>query len=254
MTTRHEFEVRSEELAAASPSGWKHTGPWICAQRWEQVLSLHWPVSHETALRLVPAALELDTYNDQAYVSLLSLRMARVHLRDVIPIPDLSNFPELNVRTYVVHNGKPGVWFVSLDAPSHLNVWIGRHVFHLAYDSARMAMTDVDGLVTFSSNRGSGPARFSARYELGGGAAPAPQDSLESFLTERYCMYTVNHAGELLRADIEHLPWQLRPVDVALFENTTLQGDGLEHLGGPPSCALYADAVENVAWLPVRAT
>ena len=82
MTTRHEFEVRSEELAAASPSGWKHTGPWICAQRWEQVLSLHWPVSHETARRLVPAALELDTYDDQAYVSLLSLRMARVHLRE----------------------------------------------------------------------------------------------------------------------------------------------------------------------------
>ena len=128
-------QARAEQIAAEPPSGWTHTGPWVCAQRWEQLLFLHWPVPDATVARsLVPDEIEIDTHDGQAYVSVLALRMAKVHLRDMIPIPGLADFPELNVRTYVVHDGKPGVWFVSLDAPSHLNVWIGRHMFHLNYD------------------------------------------------------------------------------------------------------------------------
>ena len=252
MSDRHEFEARAERLGADSPSGWPHTGPWVCAQRWEQLLFLHWAVPVATARALVPDAVEIDTYGGHAFISVLSLRMARVHLRDVVPIPDLSDFPELNVRTYVVHDGKPGVWFVSLDAPSHINAWIGRHVFHLAYDPAHMRMTDIGGRIDFQSDRERGTARFAATYEPDGASAPAAAGSLEEFLAERYCMYTLDHEGELCRADIEHRPWMLQQVSVEVLENDVLEADGLPDLG-PPAHAMYADSLENVVWLPVRA-
>ncbi len=252
MTAGHDLAGRADQLAADAPSGWSHTGPWVCAQRWEQLLFLHWPVPMATARSLVPAAIDIDTYEGQAYVSVLSLRMARVHLRDLFPMPDLGDFPELNVRTYVVHDGKPGVWFVSIDAPSHLNTWIGRHVFHLAYDTAHMRMTDDGGHVDFTSDRERGTARFAATYELHGPAAPAAAGSLEEFLAERYCMYTLDHERQLRRADIEHQPWMLQPVTVDVHENSVLQGDGMPDLG-PPAHAMYAGALENVVWLPVRA-
>ncbi len=252
MSEHEEFVARSQQLAADSPSGWQHTGPWVCAQRWEQVLFLHWPVSVAEARSLIPpeADVEIDTYDGQAYVSVLSLRMARVHLRDLLPIPDLGDFPELNVRTYVVRDGKPGVWFVSLDVPSHLNAWIGRHVFHLAYDVAGMHMTDTGGHIDFVSDRERGTAQFSADYTAAAGAAPAAPGSLEQFLAERYCMYTLSHEQRLKRADIEHRPWQLRPVDVNVLQNTVLQGDHIT-VTGQPARAMYADWLENVVWLPV---
>ena len=40
-------------------------------------------------------------------------------------MPGISAFPELNVRTYVTLGGKPGVWFLSLDAANRLAVWAG---------------------------------------------------------------------------------------------------------------------------------
>ena len=153
MNEPDDLAQRAEQIAAEAPSGWTHTGPWVCAQRWEQLLFLHWPVPTAVAQALVPAEIEIDTHAGQAYVSVLALRMAKVHLRDMFPIPGLADFPELNVRTYVVHDGKPGVWFVSLDAPSHLNVWIGRHMFHLNYDVAHMRMTDTAGRIDFTCAR-----------------------------------------------------------------------------------------------------
>ena len=167
---------RAEQIAADAPSGWAHTGPWVCAQRWEQLLFLHWPVPTAVARALVPAEIEIDTHGGQAYVSVLALRMAKVHLRDMVPIPGLADFPELNVRTYVVHDGKPGVWFVSLDAPSHLNVWIGRHMFHLnvrrrahADDRHRRAHR-----LHVRTRAFDGPVRRHVRTEWTGGAGRCP--------------------------------------------------------------------------------
>ena len=252
MNERDDLAQRADQIAAEAPSGWTHTGPWVCAQRWEQLLFLHWPVPTAVARALVPAEIEIDTHNGQAYVSVLALRMDKVHLRDMFPIPGLADFPELNVRTYVVHDGKPGVWFVSLDAPSHLNVWIGRHMFHLNYDVAHMRMTDTAGRIDFTCARERSRGRFAATYEPSGPASPAAPGSVEEFLAERYCMYTTDHEGELRRADIEHRPWVLQPVTLDVTENTVLQADGMPDLG-PPAHAMYGDDLENVVWLPVRA-
>ncbi len=219
--------------------------PWICSQRWEQVLFLSWEVPVAVARDLVPAGLELDLYEDRAYVSLLPLKMAHVRLRDLPGMPHLTNFPELNLRTYVRHGDKPGVFFTSLDAPSALAVWIGRHVFHVRYDHADMSMAaDALGAVTFDSDRIDSPADFRATYQRKGPKRFAQEGSLEQFLCERYAMYGVHADGSLVRGDIHHAPWELRDVEVQIDNASVLVPTGVAG-DRPPDHVAYSDETKN---------
>jgi uncharacterized protein YqjF (DUF2071 family) len=244
--------ARAEAVIAATPEV-HHDMPWICAQRWEEVLFLSWEVPVDEVRALVPDGLELDLLDGRAYASLLPLKMAHVHLRGLPGIPDLSDFPELNLRTYVRRDDEPGVFFLSLDAPSEVAVLIGRHVFHVRYEHARMAM-DVgdDGRVTFDSARTDVDATFAATYRGTGPAGAASPGSLEAFLTERYAMYGVHPDGALVRGDIRHPAWQLRSVELDLQPGTVLAAGGLA-ITRPPDHVAFSDATDNVVWPMVRA-
>ena len=241
-------------IASAPPV--HHDLPWVCAQRWEQVLFLSWALPPEAVRPLVPDALELDLRDGHAYVSLLPLRMARVHLRDLPGMPELANFPELNLRAYVRHHGEPGVYFFSLDAPNALAVGIGRHVFHVRYDHARMSMrTDGDGTVRFRSHRrhvgADVTATFEASYRPTGPARPTEDGSIERFLCERYAMYGSHPDGTLVRGDIRHAPWLLRDVELELPDHGVVRAAGLP-IDRPPDHVAYSDATDNVVWPMVR--
>jgi uncharacterized protein DUF2071 len=84
---------------------------WVMAQSWHDLLFAHWPVDISALRKAVPSALAIDTYQGQAWLGVVPFRMSGVRLRGTPPVPWLSAFPELNVRTYVVAEGKPGVWF-----------------------------------------------------------------------------------------------------------------------------------------------
>jgi uncharacterized protein YqjF (DUF2071 family) len=229
-----------------------HHYPWVAAQRWEQVLFVNWRVPESLIRPLVPSGLELDRYGDETWLSLLPLRMAHVHLHGMPPLPELTDFPELNLRTYVRKDGVPGVWFFSLDAPGRLACWLGRHLFHLPYDRARMDMGTEDGFTRFISRREGAEASFGARYRGTGPPLPVGEGTLEEFLCERYAMYALNHEGHLLRGDIHHDPWLLRRPECAFDGADVISGFGLPRLG-PPDLICYSDATENVVWPLVRA-
>src|SRR5258705_4235621 len=92
------------------------TGGWIMAQKWHDLLFAHWAVAPQVLRKLVPAKLELDTFEGQAWMGVVPFTMSGVRLRGTPTLPWLSMFPELNVRTYVTAEGRPGVLFFSLDA------------------------------------------------------------------------------------------------------------------------------------------
>src|SRR5882757_5465385 len=106
-------------------------GPWIMAQVWHNLLFAHWTVPVATLRPLVPQQLEIDTFREKAWLGVVPFRMSGVRLRGTPAVPGLSCFPELNVRTYVIRDGMPGVWFFSLDAANLLVVWAARAMFHL---------------------------------------------------------------------------------------------------------------------------
>jgi uncharacterized protein YqjF (DUF2071 family) len=245
------FVARIGALAAAPGPHPPPRLPWICAQRWDDVLVMSWRVPERALRPLVPDALELDRFDGDTWVSLLPLRMARVHLRDVPPLPHLSDFPELNLRTYVVAHGRPGVWFLGIHAPNHVNVWIGRHVFHVNYELAHMSRRHDRNGTRFTSERDGGHARLDVTYRPEGEAAQAPPGSLEAFLSERYSMFVVDHEGHVRRGDIRHSPWQLQGAHVRAGANTVTQAAGLPDLG-PPHEVRYSAGTDSVVWPMVR--
>src|SRR5437867_5100192 len=107
--------------------------PWVTTMRWHDLLFLHWPVRPEIIRPLIPNGLELDTFDGAAWIGVVPFRMTGVRLRWLPPLPGISAFPELNVRTYVRVRDRPGVYFFSLDAGSRTAVAMARAWFHLPY-------------------------------------------------------------------------------------------------------------------------
>src|SRR6266508_3536850 len=112
--------------------------PWIMRMQWHDLLFMHWPVNRDALRRYIPPRLEIDTFDGSAWIGVVPFRMSGVVPRLLPPVPYLSAFPELNVRTYVSAEGKPGVWFFSLDAGNPIAVEAARDVFHLPYYNAQM--------------------------------------------------------------------------------------------------------------------
>jgi uncharacterized protein YqjF (DUF2071 family) len=196
---------------------------WILFQRWEHLLFAHWPMPPATIRRLVPDGLTIDTFDGQAWVSVVPFSMHAIHPRYVPPVPWLSSFLELNVRTYVTHDGKPGVWFTSLDAANPLGVWLGRNVYHLPYFNATMRLRDDGNTIQYTSrrtHRGATPGDFVGRYHPTSDPFQAEPGSLDHFLVERYCLYAQDKQDGLYRGDIHHTPWSLQQAKAEIETNT----------------------------------
>src|SRR5262245_47063767 len=212
-------------------------GRWLMAHTWHDLLFAHWRVPDSALRALVPNELAVDTHDGHAWLGLTPFRMGGVRFRGTLPLPGLSSFPELNVRTYVTDGEKPGIWFFSLDAGSATAVAAARRLYRLPYFRARMGVRAGPAGIAFSSVRtepGAFPRALRATYRPSGAAFSAQPGTLEHFLTERYCLYTAA-GGRVYRAEIHHPPWPLQPAAVEIAENTMaprtieLAGDPLAH-------------------------
>jgi uncharacterized protein len=220
------------------------SGPWIMAQTWHDLLFAHWRIDTaqlRTTLRpLIPNALEIDTFQGEAWIGVVPFRMSGVRLRATPALPTLSAFPELNVRTYVTHGGKPGVWFFSLDAAKAVAVSVARAWFHLPYFNACMRCESRNGWIEYTSERtdrrsAKAPiqAKLRARYRPTGEIFHAQPGTLEHFLTELYCLYAADAKGQISRGEIQHGQWQLQPAQADFRENTMIEAS-MERGASPP--------------------
>lgn len=230
-------------------------GPWMMTQTWNTLLFAHWPLPRETLRPLLPTSLTLDTYGGEAWLGVVPFQMTNVRPRLTPPVPGLSAFPELNVRTYVTRDGKPGVWFFSLDAANRIAVALARSLFRLPYYRARMSSRRAKGETihyhSVRTHREAPPAAFDAIYRPTGPAVFATRGSLEEWLTERYCLYTVGPGGVLLRDEIHHRRWPLHPAEAEIQRNTMAQAAGLA-LPDTPPLLHFAARQETLIWAPER--
>jgi uncharacterized protein YqjF (DUF2071 family) len=232
------------------------SSPWVMTQTWHDLLFAHWPVDQEQIRRKVPGALELDVRDGTAWVGIVPFRMTNVAPRAIPTLPWVSAFPELNVRTYVRVADKPGVYFFSLDAGSAIAVGVARTLLNLPYYSASMDVSVEDDGVRYRSERSDTPdssARFAATYRPVGEPFRAESGSLEHFLTERYCLYTVDDAGRPHRLDIHHRPWPLQQA-AAMFERNTMAAANGISLPDTLPLLHFAQRQDMVAWLPTANT
>jgi uncharacterized protein YqjF (DUF2071 family) len=220
--------------------------PVIGFQRWDKLLFLHWAVPPELLRPLVPQRLDLDTYRERAYVSVTPFTVRRARLRGVPPVPGLSDFHEINVRTYVRLGAvDPAVWFFSLDAASALAAAMARVSLRLPYCYARIARGFDGTKQTYDAARLLPDARaaFSASWTTDGTPAPAEPGSLEHFLVERYFLFSRAFGDKLFRLQVHHAPWPLLPAHNVKMTQTLASADGLPQLDGEP-LAQYSPGVD----------
>lgn len=187
-------------------------------QTWDDLLFVHYRVPLEQLRPLVPDGLEVQQHSGSAWLGVTPFVVTGLRARGLLPLPFASSFRELNVRTYVTRDDKPGIWFFSLDASSQLAVEAARRLYRLPYFRADITVRRRGEELLYDCSRHSGRA-FSAAYGPDGDVINAESGSLEHFLTERYCLYA-EHEGEIHRADIHHRPWPLQPAAARVDLNT----------------------------------
>ena len=224
------------------------TGRWFMGQSWLELLFAHWPVPVEALRPHVPDALEVESHDGSAWLGIAPFRIEALRVRGAPSPPFVASFRELNVRTYVTRNGRPGIWFLSLDASSRVAVRAARRLYHLPYFHALIEWRRGGGGIHFRSTRQEDrPARFDAEYRPVGDVFHPEPGTLEHFLVERYCLYA-QHRGRLYRAEIHHGPWPLQPAEGHIAADTM----------PPPGLALptqapllhYSARIDVAIWRP----
>lgn len=223
-------------------------GRWTWRQSWKDLLFAHWPVPARVIRPLVPLGLTVQEFAGTSWIGVVPFRMSGVMRRPLPDIPWLSAFPELNLRLYVERDGKPGVWFLSLDAANSVAVWAARRFFHLPYFLAEINFDRRPDDFVFSSCRigKTGRISFRANYRPSSRLFEAKPGSLESFLAERYCLYAQAPGGALYRADVHHVPWPLQEARGEIEESALIAPHGLNVHGSP--ILHFSSGVDVVVW------
>jgi uncharacterized protein YqjF (DUF2071 family) len=247
--TAHDFNTAILSDVAHRP--WPMPdGPWVMTQTWHDLLFAHWRVEASELRRTVPPQFEVDLFDGTGWVGVVPFHMTNVAPRGVPSLPWLSEFPELNVRTYVRVGDRPGVYFFSLDAANAVAVQAARSLLNLPYYRAAMTVATEGNGVQYESRRegDTQTALFAAKYRPTGASFVATRGSLEYFLTERYCLYNLDHKGIPYRLDIHHPPWSLHPAAAEFAHNTMADAAGFSLAGSP--LLHFSRRQDMVAWAP----
>ncbi len=217
----------------------------VMYQRWEELLFLHWEYDPMELQARLPTGLHLDTFEGKAYVGVVPFYMQRIRPRFLPTVPWVSNFLELNVRTYVIDDsGVPGVWFFSLDCNQPIAVRLARKFFFLPYQDAQMIAKRQDHVVQYAAKRYGEVHAASFAYAPNGPLKEANPGSLESFLVDRYWLFAHNtKTGDLYKGRVWHQPYMVGSALCSEWSHVPLAWNGLEVAGRPPDHIARAEDV-----------
>ena len=225
----------------------------VMRQRWAGLLFLHWPVDPALIAERLPPGLHVDTFEGQAWLGVVPFFMDRVRPVGLPPVPWLSWFMELNVRTYVHDDhGNAGVWFFSLDCNQPIAVEIARRAFHLPYEHAVMRNVKTGNSIQYHSRRKTIDALDAGfDYDLPTATRAAEPGSLEWFLVERYLLFSANPSGRIFCGRVHHLPYQIAAACCEQWSTEPLRLNGFPVPVDAPASILTAASVE-VEIFPLR--
>ena len=223
--------------------------PTIMYQRWEELLFLHWAVEPQIVAKVLPPGLRVDTFNGNAWIGAVPFSMRSVRPRFLPSVTGLSDFPELNLRTYVIdEHGRPGVWFYSLDTPKRLPNWIARTFFHLNYRFARIQIDNKGSLRSYRSELWmetdwDTPQEY--KWKRVGEPFTAKPGSLDFFLAERYRLFAYNKKkAQLLSGQVHHEPYHLQKVNLECYSKRLFALNGLPEPRNSPVSVLASAGVD----------
>ena len=244
MQSHKEREVMDErEIDRRSPAE-RPVGKNDGTQTWESLLFCHWPVDAEQLRSVVPPELEIDTFDGTAYLGVVPFKMQQIRPR-WLPARFAINFLETNVRTYVVHRGRPGVYFLSLDANSRIAVWAARWGWSLPYFHSKMSMEETDLRTCYRSARSScsNDASLEVEFSIGKELQKSQPGTLEYFLLERYLLF-VQRRNRLHVGQVHHAPYQASEAQLHHWRDRLVSAAGIPEIAGSPEIAHYCQGVD----------
>lgn len=215
-------------------------GKWEFYQEWNDVLFLHWEVPFEFLRKEVPEELILDSFEGKYYVSLVAFTMQNIRPRNLPSLKFISDFHEINVRTYINNGNKRGVYFLNIEAEKILSVIVARKLSGLPYEKSNIKRTDKT-YQSFNSKKG---FKLKVTFEMG--EMVSDKNALDRWLTERYCLYQ-DEQQNIFRFDIHHKEWEIRNL---IIENLELsyQFGNIKLTADTLKLCHYSEGVRVVSW------
>jgi len=215
-------------------------GQWKYYQEWNNALFLHWAIPFETLRKYVPEQFHIDSYDGKYYISLVAFTMQKIRPRNLPAVKFISDFHEINLRTYIDNGDKKGVYFLNIEAQKHLSTFVAKNLSGLPYEKSVIKRTGN----TYSSKNRIREFVLEAAFEVG--EKLTFKSGLDKWLTERYCLY-LDKDGRSFRYDIHHKEWELKHVAIKDLNLNYRIGD-INLLGKTPDLTHYSDGVKVVAW------
>jgi uncharacterized protein len=216
------------------------TRPWKYYQEWNNALFLHWEIPFDTLRKYVPARLHIDSYDGKYYISLVAFTMQKIRPKNLPAVKFISDFHEINLRTYIDNDNRKGVYFLNIEAEKHLSAFIAKKLSGLPYEKAIIKRTRNTYNSKNSVKKFSLDAEFEVKQRL------LNKSDLDKWLTERYCLY-VDTNRSLFRYDIHHKEWELKNVVIKKLDLSYQVGD-ISIKGKQPGFIHYSDGVKVIAW------
>lgn len=215
-------------------------GSWVYYQEWNRALFLHWKVPFELLTKCVPPNLKIDTFDGQCYVSIVAFTMEKIRPKLLPSIGAISNFDEINIRTYINNDAKKGVYFLNIEAGKSISAFIAKTISGLPYEKAKIRRADK----LYTSENAKKDFRLNAEFEV----MPelVNKTELDTWLTERYCLY-LNKENKLFRYDIHHKEWELKNVNVKSLNAHYKIGE-INFNEKQPCLAHYSEGIKVIAW------
>lgn len=222
---------------------------WIMRQKWRNFLFMHWPVNPELVSNLIPSPLRLDTFQGYAWLGYIAFLMDGIYPRALPKLPLTRRFPEINVRTYVQYDGKPGIFFLSIDVKNWASLKIARHWYHLPYHSSNVSIEHKGTTFSFQSirNENNRHISFKALYKPISDVFSPEEGTLDHWLTERYCLYSRDKTSNIYCGEIHHLPWPLQKAEFEIQSNSLLSPFNI-NLRNTNPIAHYSGGVDALIW------
>lgn len=223
---------------------------WTMTQMWEHLVFAHWPVAPEIARQFVPEELQIDTFEGDAWIGIISFLMNGFKLK-YMPFPYPFSFPEINIRTYVKVNGSPAIFFVTLDAADPCVVHVAKRWYHLPYYHAKMSFNregDNSGFLFQSRRKGSAtsPETFQGEFHPVSYPFIPREGTIEHWLTERYVFFTKDSRSDTVYwGSVYHEPWTLQTAQGNISVNTMLQSSNIT-LPSNPHYLHYSQGVQSL--------
>ncbi|MBU8880406.1 DUF2071 domain-containing protein [Bacillus sp. FJAT-29790] len=196
---------------------------WVMRQTWSNLLFLHWPISSESLRPYIPPSIQIDIFGEYAWLGVILFVTEGVYPRGLSSVSLACKFPEINLRTYVIYNGKPGIYFLSLDSRNWASTMIGKSWFHLPYYYAQISFQQKGQAFHFQSTRKGKidePIKFSCNYAHSSEVYFTQEGTLDHWLTERYCMFSSDKGSNIYSVDLHHRPWPLQKAEAEIYTNT----------------------------------